>query len=212
MKVCIVGAGAIGGMLGLELALAGHEVTFICRGANLEAAREDGITLDREDGTRRHVYPVNATDRLAEAGVHDVVVLAMKAHQVAPVAAELNTLLGPGSVIVTMQNGIPWWYFSKLPGPYKNRRIEAVDPGGVIAAHIDVERVIGCIVYPAAELVAPAHIRQVEGNRLSLGELDGSVTPRLEQVATLFREAGFKAALLKDIRSEIWLKLWGNVS
>jgi 2-dehydropantoate 2-reductase len=212
MKACIVGAGAIGGMLGVELALAGHEVTFICRGANLEAARKDGIILDREDGTRRHAFPVNATDRLAEAGVHDVIVLAMKAHQVAPVAAELNTLLGPDSVIVTMQNGIPWWYFSKLPGPHENRRIEAVDPGGVIAAHIDVERVIGCIVYPAAELVAPGHIRQVEGNRLSLGELDGSVTPRLERVAQLFREAGFKAPLLKDIRSEIWLKLWGNVS
>jgi len=114
--------------------------------------------------------------------------------------------------VVTMQNGIPWWYFLGLPGPHQGTRIEAVDPGGVIASHIEVNRVIGCVVYPAAEIVAPGLIRQIEGNRFSVGELDGVETPRVKMIAELFRKAGFKAPVVSDIRSEIWLKLWGNVS
>ena len=111
-----------------------------------------------------------------------------------------------------MQNGIPWWYFLGLPGPHQGTRIEAVDPGGVIASHIEVNRVIGCVVYPAAEIVAPGLIRQIEGDRFSVGELDGAETPRVKRIAELFRKAGFKAPVVSDIRSEIWLKLWGNVS
>jgi 2-dehydropantoate 2-reductase len=212
MKVCIVGAGAIGGMLGVQLALTGEQVTFICRGANLEAARGNGIRLILEDGSERHACPVSATDQIADAGVQDVVILAMKAHQVAPVANEVRTLFGPETVVVTMQNGIPWWYFLRLPGPHQGTRIEAVDPGGVIAASIEVDRVIGCVVYPASEIIAPAVIRQIEGNRLSVGELDGADTPRVKRIAELFRKAGFKSPVTTDIRSEIWLKLWGNVT
>ena len=212
MKICIVGAGAIGGMLGVQLCLAGEDVTFICRGANLEAARRDGIRLILEDGTERHACPVNATDKIAEAGVHDLVILAMKAHQVAPVAGEMRSLLGPETMVVTMQNGIPWWYFHDCPGPYDGTRIEAVDPGGVIAANIEVSRVIGCVVYPAAELVRPGVIRHIEGNRFSVGELNGEATPRVKAVSDLFRKAGFKSPVVSDIRSEIWLKLWGNVT
>ena len=212
MKICIVGAGAIGGMVGIQLALAGEHVTFICRGANLNAARENGIRLILEDGTERHACPVIATDQIAEAGVHDVVILAMKAHQVAGVASEVRALFGPDTIVVTMQNGIPWWYFLGLPGPHQGTRIEAVDPGGVIASHIEVNRVIGCVVYPAAEIVAPGLIRHVEGNRFSVGELDGAETPRVKMIAELFRKAGFKSPVVSDIRSEIWLKLWGNVS
>ncbi|MBV8200089.1 MAG: 2-dehydropantoate 2-reductase [Acidobacteria bacterium] len=212
MKICIVGAGAIGGMVGIQLALAGEEVTFICRGANLKAARENGLRLILEDGTERHAYPVTATDQIAAAGVQDVVVLAMKAHQVAGVASQVRALFGRHTMAVTMQNGIPWWYFLGLPGPYQGTRIEAVDPGGVIASQIEVSRVIGCVVYPAAEIVAPGLIRHVEGNRFSFSELDGAETPRVKMIAELFRKAGFKAPVVSDIRSEIWLKLWGNVS
>lgn len=212
MSICVVGAGAIGGMLGVRLVQAGEDVTFIMRGANLNAARTQGITLIEEDGRSTLAHPVKATDRLSEAGVHDVVILALKAHQVASVAQDLRSLFGPETLVVTMQNGIPWWYFLKHPGPYEGMRIESVDPGGVIAESIDVDRVIGSVVYPASEITAPAVIRHIEGNRLSLGELDGVETPRVKQVSELFRKAGFKAPISNDIRSEIWLKVWGNAS
>lgn len=209
MKLCIVGAGAIGGMLGVKLAQAGEDVTFIVRGANLEAARKSGIRLIM-DGTESLINPVKATDSLAEAGPQDVVILAMKAHQLPPVAAELPSLFKPDTLVVTLQNGIPWWYFYKNPGPYEGMRIEAVDPGGVIAAHIEIDRVIGCAVYPASEMIGPAVIRHEEGNRFSVGELDGTESTRVKMVSELFRKAGFKSPVLKDIRSEIWIKLWGN--
>ena len=212
MRICIVGAGAIGGMLGVQLSLAGEEVTFICRGANLEAARRDGIRLILENGTERHAFPVNATDRIAEAGLHDLVILAMKAHQLPPVAAEVRLLLGPETMVVTLQNGIPWWYFLDCSGPYEGTRIESVDPGGVIAASIDVKRVIGCVVYPAAEIISPGVIRHIEGVRFSVGELGGEVTPRVKAISDVFRKAGFKSPVVSDIRSEIWLKLWGNAT
>jgi 2-dehydropantoate 2-reductase len=210
MKLCIVGAGAIGGMLGVKLAHAGEDVTFIIRGANLEAARKSGIKLIMEDGTECLIDPVTATDRLADVGPQDIVILAMKAHHLPPVAAELPRVFGPDTLVVTLQNGIPWWYFCKNPGPYEGMRIEAVDPGGVIAASIEIDRVIGCVVYPASEMIAPAVIRHDEGNRFSVGELDGAETPRVKMVSELFRKAGFKSPVLKDIRSEIWIKLWGN--
>jgi 2-dehydropantoate 2-reductase len=212
MKICIVGAGAIGGMLGVKLALAGEDVTFICRGAHLEAVRKQGLRLIMEDGTEHQVHPVKATDRIAAAGEHDIVIPAMKAHQVAPVAQEMRSLFGPDTIVVTLQNGIPWWYFQRLPGPYEGTRIEAVDPGGIITASIEIDRVIGCVVYPASELVSPGVIRHVEGNRFPVGELDGTETPRVQQISALFQKAGFKAPVLADIRSEIWLKLWGNLS
>jgi 2-dehydropantoate 2-reductase len=210
MKLCIVGAGAIGGMVGVKLAHAGEDVTFVIRGANLEAARKSGIKLIMEDGTECLINPVKATDRLADVGPQDVVILAMKSHQLPPVAAEIPSLFKPDTLVMTLQNGIPWWYFYKNPGPYEGMRIESVDPKGVIAANIEVDRVIGCVVYPASEMIAPAVIRHDEGNRFSVGELDGMETPRVKMVSELFRKAGFKSHVLKDIRSEIWLKLWGN--
>ena len=187
-------------------------MTFICRGANLNAARENGIRLILEDGTERHACPVTATEHISEAGLQDVVILALKAHQVAGVASEVRELFGRDTILVTMQNGIPWWYFLGLAGPYEGTRIEAVDPGGVIASNIEVNRVIGSIVYPAAEIVVPGVIRHVEGNRFSVGELNGAETPRVKMIAELFRKAGFKSPVVRDIRSELWLKLWGNAS
>jgi 2-dehydropantoate 2-reductase len=212
MKICVVGAGAIGGMVGVKLARAGEDVTFISRGANLEAVNKNGLRLVMEDGPECLLHPVKAAGRIAEAGIQDLVILGMKAHQVAPVARELRSLFGPDTIVVPMQNGIPWWYFQKHPGPYEGMHIEAVDPGGMIASSIEVDRVIGCVVYPAAEMIAPGVIRHIEGNRLSVGELDGAETPRVWMVSELFRRAGFKSPVVNDIRSEIWLKLWGNLS
>ena len=212
MKICIVGAGAIGGMLGVKLALTGHEVTLILRGANLEAVRQNGLTLIEENGNELNARPVLTTAVIAEAGPQDVIILGMKAHQVAPVAADLPALLNDGTRVVTMQNGIPWWYFHKLAGPWEGTPVKAVDPDGVIAKHIDVNRVIGSVVYPASEVIHPGVIKVIEGNRFTLGELDGSDGPSIRAIADAFKAAGFKAPVSSDIRSEIWLKVWGNLS
>ncbi|PXX44075.1 2-dehydropantoate 2-reductase [Undibacterium pigrum] len=211
MKIAVVGAGAIGGFLAVKLAGMGHEVSVVIRGANLQAVRENGMKLIMDDGSE-HVAKIFATDRIADLPVQDVVILGMKAHQVAAVAADIPGLLGPDSIVVTAQNGVPWWYFHKHGGEYEGRRVEAVDPGGVVSANIDVARVIGCIIYPACEIIAPGVIKHIEGNRFSLGEIDGSDTPRIRALADSLREAGFKAPISSDIRSEIWLKLWGNLS
>jgi 2-dehydropantoate 2-reductase len=216
MKICIVGAGAIGGMLGAKLAQHGHEVTLILRGANLAAVRQNGLTLIEENGHRFVAQPALATASLGEAGPQDVVILALKAHQVAAIAPDLAALLHEDTRIVTMQNGVPWWYFHKLPaGPatrYEGTPLNAVDPGGIVASHIEVRRVIGSVVYPAAEVIEPGVVKVIEGNRFSLGELDGADTPGIRAVADAFKAAGFKAPISNDIRSEIWLKLWGNLS
>ncbi len=208
MKICIVGAGAIGGMLAVRFASLGHEVTVIVRGRTLEAVRAKGMKLITDGGET--TARVRATDRLAEAGRQDVVMLTMKAHQLPAVAPELPGLFDDGTVVVSAQNGVPWWYFSQHGGPYEGRQLESVDPGGIIAANIPVERVVGAIVYVAAEIVEPGVIRHVEQNRFTLGEPDGSESDRIRSLAELFRAAGFRAPIAKRIRDEIWVKLWGN--
>ena len=210
MKIAILGAGAIGGYLAVRLARAGNDVSVLIRGPNLAAVRAHGMKLRIDGG--EEIAQVAASDRIADLGVQDLVIMAMKAHQVAAVAADMGPLLGPDTVILTAQNGVPWWYFRKHGGPYDGLRVEAVDPGGAVSSHIDVERVIGCIVYPACDMPAPGVIRHIEGNRFSLGEIDGASTERIRAVAEAFRNAGFKSPITNDIRSEIWLKLWGNVS
>ncbi len=210
MRICVVGAGAIGGLIAVRLSQIGEDVTAVARGAHLAAVRERGMKLLMEGV--EHVARVRATDRLAEAGPQDLVVLALKAHQLAPVAPDVRALLGPETVLVTAQNGIPWWYFLGHGGRYQGTRLDSVDPGGTIAEHLEARRVIGSIIYPASEIVAPGVIRHIEGNRISLGELDGKETDRLRQLVELFRRAGFKTRATSDIRSEIWLKLWGNLT
>jgi 2-dehydropantoate 2-reductase len=212
LKFAIVGAGAIGGYLGARLALAGEEVTFIARNRNLAAINANGFKLIEEDGREQVARNLRAVQRMAEAGPQDVVLLTLKAHQVKDVLPELRELFGPHTLVVTMINGLPWWYFHKLAGPYEGRSLESVDPGGVIGAHIEPERVIGGIVYPASELVEPGVVRVVEGNRFTLGELDGSRSERIEALSQAMMRAGFKSPVSKDIRGEIWVKLWGNLS
>jgi 2-dehydropantoate 2-reductase len=155
---------------------------------------------------------VRSTSSFVEAGPQDVVILAMKAHQVTPVAAEVKHLLHEGTVIVTMQNGIPWWYFQRHGGEHEGKVVETVDPGGTIMRTIDPGRILGCVVYPAAELSAPGVVHHIEGDRFPVGELDGRMTDRTQRVSEMFVKAGLKAPVLDDIRSEIWLKLWGNLT
>jgi 2-dehydropantoate 2-reductase len=212
MKIAIIGVGAIGGYVGTRLALAGEDVTFIARGANLEALRSSGIRLINADGTEEAVPRVKATDNYAEAGPQDIVVLGMKAHQVEAVTGEVPKLFGPKTVVIPMQNGIPYWYFHGHSGPLAGTRVASVDPTGEIYDKIPCERVIGCVVYPAAELVAPGVVKHVEGNRFPVGEPDGTTSERVTQVARCFVNGGMQAPILSDIRSEIWLKLWGNLT
>jgi len=211
MKIAVVGAGAIGGYLGAKLALAGEDVTFIARNRNLAAINANGFRLIAEDGTEHIARNVRAVEKMADAGRQDAVLLTLKAHQVKDVLPELRALFGPDTMVVTMINGVPWWYFHKLAGPFEGQRLESVDPGGVIASFIEPERIIGSVVYPAAELVEPGVVRLIEGNRFTLGEPDGTRSPRIEQLAGAMMKAGFKSPVSKDIRGEIWVKLWGNL-
>jgi 2-dehydropantoate 2-reductase len=212
MKFAVAGAGAIGGYLGARLARAGEDVTFIARNRNLEAIRANGFKLILEDGSEEHAPTAKAVQHMAEAGPQDVVLLTVKAHQVGDLLPDLRELFGPHTMVVTMINGIPWWYFHKLPGAHEGMGLESVDPGGRLAAAIEPERIIGSVVYPAAELVEPGVVRLIEGNRFTLGELDGSRSERIAGLSEVMMRAGFKAPVSKDIRSELWVKLWGNLS
>ena len=212
MKYTIVGAGAIGGYLGAKLALAGEDVTFIARNRNLAAINARGMTLHLPDGTTEQAKNVRAVQDAAEAGPQDVVLLTTKAHQLLDLVPGMQALFGPETMVVSMVNGIPWWYFQKLGGAYEAQQLRSVDPDGALSAGIDVKRIIGGIVYPAAELLEPGVVKVIEGNRFTLGELDNQRTPRIEALSKSMMAAGFKAPVSRDIRSEIWVKLWGNLT
>jgi 2-dehydropantoate 2-reductase len=212
VKVAIIGAGAIGGYVGARLAHAGEDVTFIARGMSLEALETRGIRLVMADGSEQIVPRVKATSDYDAPGPHDVVILAVKAHQVESVAPNVPKLFGPDTVVVTMQNGIPYWYFYRHGGALAGTRVRSVDPNGLIGANIPCERVIGCVVYPATELVSPGVIKHVEGDRFPIGEPDGTASERAARVSECFIRGGFKAPVINDIRAEIWLKLWGNLT
>ncbi len=212
MKIAVIGAGAIGGLVGAKLALAGEDVTFIVRGKNLDAIATNGFKLIGADGQEQVALNAKATDRYEQAGPQDIVILAMKAHQVEAVANEVPKLFGPETVVVTMQNGIPFWYFHNHGGALAGTPVRSVDPTGLVAAKIPAERVIGCVVYPASELIAPGVVKHIEGDRFPVGELDGSSSERVNRVSAALTAAGFKAPVLDNIRAEIWLKLWGNLT
>lgn len=212
MTTCIVGAGAIGGLIGARLALAEEPITLIARGAHLAAIREHGLKLISADGSEQTARNVASTDKIREAGEHDLVVLALKAHQISEVADELPSLFGADTVVVTVQNGIPWWYFQKHGGEFDGRRLESLDPDGTIERNIEARRIIGSIAYPAADKPEPGVIRHIEGLRFPLGEIDGAKTDRVKAISGLFGRAGFRAPVLTDIRAQIWLKAWGNLS
>jgi 2-dehydropantoate 2-reductase len=211
MKVTIFGAGAIGGYLAAKLAMAGRtDLSIVARGAHLEAIKANGLRLI-EDGQEISV-PVRAAAKAEELGAQDYVVLALKAHSLAPALDQIAPLLGEHTAVVTMQNGVPWWYFHGVGGPLEGTRLSAVDPGGAIWQRIGPERVIGSVVYPAVEVDAPGLIRHVEGKRFSLGEPSGERSERVTLLAEEMVKAGLQVPVRDDIRSEIWVKLWGNLS
>ncbi len=212
MKIAIIGAGAIGGFVGAQLAYAGEDVTFIARGATLEALKARGIRVIMSDGSEKAVSRINATSDYSAAGPQDIVVLAMKAHQVEAVAASVPKLFGRDTVVVPMQNGIPFWYFHKHGGALEGSPVRSVDPTGTIRENIPCERVIGCVVYPATELLEAGLIKQIEGNRFPVGDLDGTQSERVKRVSECFGRGGMQSPVLADIRAEMWLKLWGNMT
>jgi len=212
MKICVVGAGSIGAHVAVLLAEAGHAVTVIARGAHLKAIRRNGLKLILDDGSEHVVPDMAATDDLRLAGPQDLVILTVKANQVEAVIDDLPTLFHADTALIPMQNGIPWWYFQRHDGPLEGHCVRAVDPDARIMTAIDARRIIGCVVYPAAAVIAPGVVRHIEGNRYPLGELDGTTTERITRIADAFTAAGFKAPVLDNIRAEIWLKLWGNLT
>ena len=211
MKVCVVGAGAIGGYMAVRIAAAGHEVSVVARGPHLAAIKAHGLKLIEGDQETISADLI-ATDKLNELSSQDLILMALKAHQIESIVADLTSVMGTETIMVTLQNGIPWWYFQNFSGPYAGRPVRAVDPRGKLFDGIDPDCLIGCIAYPAATIVEPGVIRHIEGNRFPVGELGGQESERVRRVSALLEEAGFKSRILDDIRSEIWLKLWGNLT
>ena len=210
MKLCVYGAGAIGGYLAVEVAqVEGVEVSVIARGAHLAAIRESGLKLI-SDGQER-VAQVTASDDPAALGPQDYVIVGLKAHQAWEVADQMAPLLGPDTAVVTCQNGVPWWYFHAIEGQYADLRLASVDPEDRQWNAIGPERAIGCVVYPAAEISEPGVINHTYGNKFALGEPDGSTSERCQRLSEALEAGGLKAPILPHIRNEIWLKLWGNL-
>ncbi|MBA3562731.1 MAG: 2-dehydropantoate 2-reductase [Gammaproteobacteria bacterium] len=212
MRITIMGAGCIGGLIGAALQSSGTPVTLVDRGEHLRKLQRDGLTVTRPDGSELQVSPCNAVADTSGCGVQDVVFVALKAHQITGALDSICTLIGPGTAVVSLQNGIPWWYFQRHGGAHDGHVIEGADPGGCIARRIDPGRVVGCIAYPAASMAAPGHVRHVEGDRFPVGALDGEENEDVVRVSRLLQGAGFKSPILSDIRGEIWLKAIGNLS
>ena len=210
MKICIYGAGAIGGLIGARLARQGEDVTLIARGEHLAAMRAKGLTVKGPDGT--FTVTPRATDNPTEAGPQDYVIVALKAHAVAVIADKMAPLLGPKTAVVMAVNGVPWWYFYGVEGKLRDKRLKSVDPDGKQWDLIGPSRAIGCVVYPAAEIAEPGVIHHIEGDRLSLGEPDNSKSERVTALSRALIAAGLKAPVKTDIRTEIWVKLWGNAA
>ena len=210
MKIAIFGAGAIGGLLGVKLAAVGADVTFIARGPHLAAMQANGVTL--KSGEETIVVRPRCIADAAEAGVQDYVVVTLKAHSLPSAAPDIAKMMGPETALVTGINGVPYWYFYGLEGPWRDRRVESVDPGGKLWDILPPAQTIGSVVYPAAEVIAPGVIEHTYGDRFSLGEPDGSRSPRVEALSKAMIAAGLKAPVRPKIRDEIWIKLWGNLA
>lgn len=212
MRICVVGAGAIGGLLAARLARAGHDVGVLARGETLASIQAGGITLVEPDGEQVVVPFVQASSDVASFGPQDLVLLAVKAHQLAEVAEALPAVFDTDTVVLTLQNGIPWWFFQKFPGPFTDHRLASLDPDGLIEQRIPADRVLASIAYPAVEREAPGVVRLVEGDRFPVGELDGQISARAAAVAGVLSGAGFTSKVVRDVRSHLWVKAWGNLA
>lgn len=210
MRIAVFGAGAIGGYLAAKLAAARRtDLSLVARGTHLAAIKRDGLHLI-EDG-KESVQRVKATDEAATLGEQDYVILTLKSHGVAPALDDIGPLLGPTTAVVTMQNGVPWWYFHGLGGALEGTKLNSVDPDGAIWNRLSPERAIGSVVYPAVDIDAPGVVRHVNGRRFSLGEPSGEKSARVLALAEELIAAGLQAPVRDDIRSELWVKLWGNL-
>lgn len=211
-RVCVIGAGAMGSVIGAGLLDAGAEVTLVDREERLAHLHRHGLTLHTPEGRSRTHRELRLRASEEAGDGYRFVFLAVKAYDLPDLAPLLPATLGPGSALVTLQNGIPWWYFQRYRGPLAGLRLQSLDPGGTLERHVDPASLIGCVPYPAAEVLPDGSVRQVEGHRLPVGELDGADTPRVRRLAALLEAAGFRARVLDDVRSEIWLKAWGNLA
>lgn len=209
-RICIYGAGAIGGFLGARLAAANVDLSLVARGPHLQAIRDNGLTLVEEGRTQTHM--ITATDNPDELGPQDFVIVTLKAHSLPSIVKPMQSLLGPDTSVVFATNGVPWWYFHGLDGTYANHRLQTVDPGNVIWDGIGPERAIGCVVYPAAEITAPGIVEHRSGHRLPLGEPTGERSDRIKTLSSVMSQAGLRAPVRPRIRDDIWIKLWGNAS
>jgi 2-dehydropantoate 2-reductase len=210
MRVCIYGAGAIGGWIGVKLAQAGCNVSVVARGATLQALRAHGLRL-QEGGQSRHAA-VRASDAPADLGVQDLVVIAVKAPAMAQVAQAIRPLLGPDTVVLTAMNGVPWWFFQGFGGAYEGTRLKAVDPQGLIAEAIPARHILGCVVHASCALREPGFVQHHFGNKLIVGEPSGAATARLQELAALLEKAGFETVVSGQIQKDAWYKLWGNMT
>lgn len=210
-SICVFGAGAIGGYVGARLALKGEaDVSLVARGAHLAAMKANGLTLKQDGET--HVVRPTVTDDPKQLGPQDYIILTLKAHGLAGVIDQMMPLIGKDTAILFAQNGIPWWYFHGVDGPLEGTRLESVDPGGVIWNRIGPERALGCVVWQAAEIEAPGVIAHHYGDRMPLGEPTGEKSERALTLSKLLTSAGIKSPVRPNLRNEIWLKLWGNLS
>ena len=212
MRVCIVGAGAIGGLVGARLARSGEHVSVVARGENLDAILRNGLTVVEPDGSHWSATVAAACADLDDLGPQDVIVLGLKAHQLAGMADRLPALYDASSIVVPMQNGVPWWFFQRFPGKYEGTRLHTLDPDGILERHIPPERIVASIPYPAAERVEPGVIRLIEGDRFPVGELSGERTERVGAIAHALSASGFTSRVLTDVRAHLWVKAWGNLA
>jgi len=210
MKICVFGAGGIGGYMGVKLAQAGADVSLVARGPHLAAMQQNGLRLIEEG--QEHKVSVSASDTPADLGEQDYIIVTLKAHSVPPVVEKMRPLIGKNTTIVSGVNGVPWWYFHKIGGPLEGTRLHSVDPDDAQWNGFGPDNVLGCVVYPAAEVIEPGVIKHIEGNRFSLGEPDGSKSERAISLSQALSAAGLKAPVRPKLRDEIWVKLWGNLS
>ncbi len=210
MKICVFGAGAIGGYMGVKLAQAGADVSLVARGPHLAAMQQNGLRLIEEG--QEHKVSVSASDTPSDLGEQDYIIVTLKAHSVPPVVEKMRPLIGKNTTIVSGVNGVPWWYFHKIGGPLEGTRLHSVDPDDAQWNGFGPDNVLGCVVYPAAEVIEPGVIKHIEGNRFSLGEPDGSKSERAISLSQALSAAGLKAPVRPKLRDEIWVKLWGNLS
>ena len=210
MKICIVGAGATGGYLGVKLINAGFDVSLVARGAHLTAMKKKGLTLIEND--KEITCSPKCSDSMKELGKMDFIFITLKAYSINGLVEEISTMFDENTSVISAYNGIPWWYFFGAEGQFKNYRIKCIDPNNIQWDIITPERIIGCVVYPATEIIEPGVIKHIEGNRFSLGEPNGAQTERISRISKAMARADLKAPVRKNIRQEIWMKLIGNLA